>query len=93
MSDLGHEAIHISEVLPIDVSDIQVAEEANRRRAVLVSKDEDFFGLSNRGFLTSPFLWIRCRNMTTQKLWIRLGPLLPIAVQAFAAGEKIVEIR
>ena len=52
-----------------------------------------FVDFSKRGLLAGQLLWIRCGNMTTAGLWIRVAPLLPAAVAALEAGEQIVEIR
>lgn len=83
----------MSDHLSLDASDIAVAREANRQEAVLVSKDEDFVDLSIRKILLSQLLWVRCGNMTTTGLWTRISPLLPLAVAALEAGERIVEIK
>jgi predicted nuclease of predicted toxin-antitoxin system len=92
-SEAGHTAFHMLERLPADASDLDVARAANLLGAMLASKDEDFVDLSVRGVLQTPFLWIRSGDMTTARLWMRLAPLLPEAVRAFQAGERIVEIR
>jgi predicted nuclease of predicted toxin-antitoxin system len=89
----GHHALHLHEVLGPEAPDIEVAMEANRRQAILVSKDEDFADLSRRGILLVPLLWIRLGNTTNVALWQKLAPLLPEIELAFAAGESIVEIR
>ena len=89
----GHAAAHVTEILPPEASDREVADAAMSRGAVLVSKDEDFVELSQRGILTSPLLWIRIGNTTNAHLWKVLEPLLKEAEESFAAGEKIVEIR
>ena len=93
LSTAGHDASHLHAVLPPEAKDIDVALEANRRQAILVSKDEDFADLSRRGILTGPLLWIRLGNTTNVALWKKLAPLLSEIESAFAAGEKIVEVR
>jgi predicted nuclease of predicted toxin-antitoxin system len=93
LSDASHDAMHLYEVMAQEATGIEVAEEANRRQAVLVSKDEDFTDLSHRGILVVPLLWIRLGNTTNAALWQKLAPLLPEIEAAFAAGEKIIEIR
>jgi predicted nuclease of predicted toxin-antitoxin system len=89
----GHQAAHLYDVLEREATDLEVVAEANRREAILVSKDEDFADLSRRRVLPAPFLWIRCGNVTNVKLWQVLEPLLPMIAEAFASGEKIIEIR
>lgn len=93
LSQVGHEAVHLFDLLPGDASDGDVASAANRLGAILMSKDEDFVDLAARGVLTAPLLWIRSGNMTTARLWALIEPLLPEIERAFAAGEKMVEIR
>lgn len=89
----GHEAVHLHDVTNPEATDMEVALEANRRGAILVSKDEDFADLSRRGILIVPLLWIRCGNVTNARLWQVLDPLLPTIMQAFASGDTIVEVR
>jgi predicted nuclease of predicted toxin-antitoxin system len=93
LSAAGHQAIHLHDAMRPEATDIEVAAEANRRAAILVSKDEDFADLSQRGILVGPLLWIRCGNVTNARLWQMLEPLLPAIQEAFASGDRIVEIR
>lgn len=93
LSQAGHSAVHLHGALAQEATDIDVAQEANRRGAVLVSKDEDFVDLSHRGILAVPFLWIRLGNTTNAALWRKLAPLLPEIESAFASGDRIVEVR
>ncbi len=89
----GHEAVHLHDVMSPEATDIEVALEANRRQAILISKDEDFADLSRRSILLVPLLWIRCGNVTNARLWQVLDPLMPTIGQAFASGDRIVEVR
>lgn len=89
----GHEAVHLHDVLNPEATDMEVALEANRREAILATKDEDFTDLSRREILTAPLLWIRYGNVTNARLWQVLEPLLPMISQAFASGDRIVEVR
>ena len=91
LSGAGHQAWHLYD--PAEATDLDVALAANERDAILVSKDEDFADLSYRGVLVVPLLWIRLGNVTNTALWLKLAPLLPDVEAAFAAGERIVEIR
>lgn len=93
LTEVGHEAFDLFDLLPPDASDMAVAERANELRAVLVSKDEDFLNLVARDILTMPFIWLRSGNMTTARLWENLEPLLPRIQEALAAGERVIEIR
>ena len=89
----GRVAVHVTEILPSEASDLQVAEAAMKQNAILVSKDDDFVELSQRGILASPLLWVRVGNTTNERLWLVLQSLLDDAEKSFSAGEKIVEIQ
>lgn len=89
----GHDTVHLHGVMSPEATDMEVAVEANRREAVLISKDEDFADLSRRGIFLVPLLWIRCGNVTNARLRQVLDPLLPMIGQAFASGDRIVEVR
>lgn len=85
--------MHVSDVLTANATDLEICEEANKRGAILVTKDEDFVDLSARDVLQVPLLWLRIGNMTTRAVWAKLEPLLPSIKEAFEAGERIVEVR
>ena len=85
--------MHLHDVMAPETRDIDVALEANRRDAILVTKDEDFVDLSRRGILVAPLLWIRSGNTTNARLWEMLAPLLPTIEQALGTGDKIIEVR
>ena len=86
----GHEAMHLHDALTPEAKDLDVAFEANRLEAILVSKDEDFADLSRRGILTVPFLWVRSGNVTNARLWQMLEPLLPESSQPLRLGKRLL---
>lgn len=86
-------ATHVYDVLAANATDVEICEEANKRLAVLLTKDEDFVDLSTRDILRVQLVWLRIGNMNTPAVWAKLEPLLPSIEAAFAAGERIVEIR
>jgi len=60
--------------------------------AVLISKDEDFACMVQKGTLPCQLLWIRLGNTTNIALWEALEPKLQLAIDAFEAGNQLVEI-
>lgn len=88
----GHDAVHVFSVLAADATDLEVASEANRLKAILLTKDEDFVDLSVRSVLQGPLFWLRSGNMTTDRLWQTIEPLLPAIESAINAGESVIEV-
>lgn len=89
---MGYDAIHVVEIKLHAAPDLEIAAEAERRSAILVSKDEDFAELSTRGVVGCPILWIRIGNTTNNVLWRRMRLLMPDLIEAFNRGERIVEV-
>jgi len=88
----GHGAIHVHELGLSAASDREVQEAAIARKAILITKDEDFVMMSNLGRSDCPVLWIRLGNTTNKALWASLEPVLPEIVAAFDRGERLVEL-
>lgn len=87
----GHEAEHVTELLPPVLSDREVAERAESGGYILVSKDEDFVLLRLDGQFR--LLWLRCGNTTNRALaawleqrWQRVTALLD-------EGQTFIELR
>jgi predicted nuclease of predicted toxin-antitoxin system len=95
LSDLGHDAAHVSDIGLRSSSDAAIWKEAQRLNAVIITKDEDFVaGNPGRfGLPAPPVIWIRIGNASRQSLLSFFLPLLPQMVTLVEAGETIVEIR
>jgi predicted nuclease of predicted toxin-antitoxin system len=91
LRQLGHEAIHVSDIGPIDATDVQIADTAIKGNLILITKDEDFLTLRmpNRFAM----LWLRCGNITNQGLALWLEPLWQDVEKMLEAGERLVELR
>ena len=59
----------------------------------MVSKDEDFIHLAHRPGASGCLLWVRLGNCRRQALIERFTQLWPAITQAFAEGQRIVELR
>lgn len=89
---LGHEAAHVNDLGLGAAGDDDIASEAQNRKALLITKDEDFFIRANLGLLPVPVIWIRLGNTTNRALWASLESILPEILSAIEAGERIVEV-
>ena len=86
----GHQADH---VFAIGLSeDAEIWAYALRRKAVIVTKDQDFAALAQRAPLGPPVVWIRLGNTTNRTLWHAFQPLLSELLEALASGERLIEI-
>ncbi|MFF0453664.1 DUF5615 family PIN-like protein [Nocardia africana] len=91
----GHEAVHLCDVDLTAASDYAVWDEAVRREAVVITKDEDFILIGRTRTLdsTPPIVWIRIGNCSKKALLEAFMPILPTIVQMVDAGETVIEIR
>ena len=88
----GYPAEHVNRVRLGAAGDEAIWRHAQRVRATLVTKDEDFAALADRDPNGPQVLWIRIGNISYDALWRALEPLLDEIVQSLDAGERIVEV-
>ncbi len=90
--EAGHDAVHVANVGLDASSDLALWSWAQREGRVIVSKDEDLFYLANRAGESGQLLWVRVGNCRKDALLAVMDRALPSIVEAFAAGQRIVEI-
>lgn len=75
--------------------DLEVWNEALRRGAAIVTKDEDFIllGRANSGADVPAIVWIRIGNCTRKALLAAVVPILPTIIEMLGAGETVIEVR
>lgn len=76
-----------------EAKDTPVWDYAKTRGLIVVSKDEDFFHLAQRPNETGKLLWVRLGNCRNDVLLAAFQTELPNIDRAFAAGQRIVELR
>ncbi|WP_025352952.1 DUF5615 family PIN-like protein [Nocardia nova] len=91
----GHEAVHVCDIAMTSASDQAVWDEAIRRGAAVITKDEDFIliGRSRKAEAGPPVVWIRIGNCAKKVLLDAFMPILPTVVEMIESGEAIIEIR
>lgn len=91
LRERGHEAHHVRDFGLGTVPDAVVAAKAFADGSIIVTKDSDFSRLSasNPGCRV---LWLRLGNGTIKSLLRSLGPVMVEAEQAFAEGQRFVEV-
>jgi len=93
LCERGHEAEHVLAVGLAQGKDTPVWRFAQKRGAVLITKDEDFAEWVRRGRPGPPVVWLRIGNSTKRELFAWLEPLLPAILRQLQQGERLVEVR
>jgi predicted nuclease of predicted toxin-antitoxin system len=89
----GHHAEHVAELKMEAASDAAIWRRAERYRAVIVTKDENFAIWRNaRQGETPAVVWLRIGNTRRQELLGWFEPLLPKIVKALDQDETLVEV-
>lgn len=88
----GHDAEHVHDIGLAGASDRAIWDEAARRGAVIVSKDDDFASLRILRAEGSAVVWVRLGNTTRRTLlgWFEI--LLPEIERQLQTGETLIEI-
>lgn len=91
LSERGHGARHVHDVLPGQTPDTEIANMADRDGLILMSKDEDFLALR----LPDRFalVWLRCGNTTNRALTIWLGARWAALSKLLEDQERLIELR
>lgn len=88
----GHEAEHVADQGLRTADDRTIWRLATRWNAVLVTKDGDFAVMSTLESQGPVVLWVRRGNTRRQELIRWFGAILPAALGALEAGERLVEL-
>jgi predicted nuclease of predicted toxin-antitoxin system len=93
ISAQGHHAIHVAE-LGLEADDDSVIwQYAQKEKAIIISKDEDF---ADRWLLNDDgiaLVWIRKGNCSNRALMDWLEPLWPDVLRRLEQGEQLIELR
>jgi predicted nuclease of predicted toxin-antitoxin system len=92
LTSRGYPAEHVTRVDLGVATDHAIWRYAARNGFALVTKDEDFVALANRGTSGPQVIWIRIGNISNDALWRAIDPQLDEIIQALAEGERIVEV-
>lgn len=91
LADQGHDAVHITDLLPGETPDAQIAELAFDQKLVILTKDDDFALRHRRDGLC--IVWLRVGNATNRALSAWLTPRWPFIEHALTEGEQVIEVR
>lgn len=91
LRQLGHDAVHVSEIGLADAKDVEIAAAAIAESMILITKDEDFLALRRPDRFA--MLWLRCGNVTNQGLSAWLEPRWKNVESLLEAGERLIELR
>ncbi len=91
LASKGHVADHVAALGLMAASDRRIADEAEGRGLILISKDEDFLliRLPDR----FAFLWLRVGNATNRALSAWLEHRWATIETMLSSGERLIEVR
>jgi len=95
LRDAGHDASHVADLGLVSAPDKVIWQEARRRNAVIITKDEDFAvgGAARFGSPAPSVIWLRLGNSSQKVLLGTFVPMLSSVITLIEAGELLVEIR
>jgi len=76
-----------------EVDDRTIWDYATQNNCVIVTKDEDFLGLSLHRSGTNQIVWVRLGNCRKHALLAAFEVALPKLIDALEAGQRVVELR
>ncbi|MEM1106103.1 MAG: DUF5615 family PIN-like protein [Pseudomonadota bacterium] len=83
----GEDAVHVREIDMRNSSDHEIAREAKRREAVILTKDSDY----SEG-MPVPVVWLRIGNATNRRLFQVLEHHWVQIKEGLQAGERVISI-
>lgn len=86
------EVVHVTEILPGDAHDADIARKAAAEGMAVVSNDRDFVALQVATKFPA-FVWIRTGNLRRVALADYFERHLPSIIDAIRAGETLIELR
>jgi predicted nuclease of predicted toxin-antitoxin system len=89
--DQGLDAVHVRELGMSSAPDTDIWAEAARDDAVILSRDEDFVGLTRAG--GARLVWIRVGNCSNTTLLAMIEANWPTILTRLEDGERLVELR
>lgn len=89
----GMEADHVLDLGLDKAGDSTIWALAISQGSIVASKDDDFLLLASRPRDTGRLLWVRTGNCRTPALLSRLTVAWPAIENAFAQGQRVVELR
>ncbi len=93
LDDRGHLAEHVVDIGMQDADDSLIWRYALEKKAILVTKDEDFPHRLRLGGTAPVVLWLRIGNTSRRALLHRFEPLLPQIEAMVQQGERLIEVR
>ena len=89
----GHQAAHVFEIGLEGTDDGPIWEHAQKSKAAIVSKDEDFVDHWLLSDKPVPLIWVRKGNCSNKALLAWLESLWPDVLKRLEQGELLIELR
>jgi predicted nuclease of predicted toxin-antitoxin system len=92
LADLGHDASHVADLGLASANDAQIWNTAVERRAILVTKDQDFAMARTAAGEGPAVIWVRLGNTDNETLIARFVQALDAMQAAVERGDAVVEL-
>ena len=89
----GHQADHVLDLGMDEADDRAIWNYAATNKCVIVTKDEDFLGLSLQKGGENQVIWVRLGNCRKPTLLAAFETALPNIIRALQQGHRVVELR
>ena len=89
----GHTVWHVVDIGCQKAVDRVIWDEADKRQATVVTKDEDFASRAAMKTEGPAVVWVRVGNCSNDALLKWFEHLLPEIVTRLASGERLIEVR
>lgn len=93
LTDEGHDAKHITDIVAGSTSDNEVWRLATTTRSVLITKDEDFVDMRMRIPDGPAIVWVRIGNTSRRALLAWFTPLIDNIILAVESDNPVIELR
>ena len=90
---MGYDCSHVYDLRSLSTADRAIWDFALRKKAVILTKDEDFAELRRIMNGGPPVIWVRIGNTANHHLMRSLLPRMSEIWQAVQAGEGLIEVR
>lgn len=87
------DSCHVFDLGLVDASDKAIWNWAIKRKAVILTKDEDFVRLSLSSVAGPSVIWLRIGNTANEYLVRHLMPRMKGIARAIEEGERLIEVR
>ena len=93
LSARGFTAEHVADIGLRDADDSAIWRYAQRQRAAILTKDDDFPRRLHQSTVAPVIIWLRIGSASRRALLAWFEPMIPQIVELIEQGERLIEVR